>query len=194
MELRAVSNTTHAPASELSASQAAIEMSASVSVHVTFPTSSMNVTFACRGCGNGVRRDVVPGQPLVCTHCGQQTMPPAQATDGRRLTRCLVCPSTDLFVRKDFPQRLGVALVAVGVVGSSIAWAYSQIYLTYAILFATAIIDVILYWLVPNALMCYRCHAEYRQVDGLETHAAFDLETHERDRQQAARLGQQSGA
>ena len=39
---------------------------------------------------------------------------PAGAIEDSRLSRCLVCPSVDLFVRKDFPQRLGVGLVAVG--------------------------------------------------------------------------------
>jgi monovalent cation:H+ antiporter-2, CPA2 family len=37
----------------------------------------------------------------------------AACRDGR-LTRCIVCPSVDLFVRKDFPQRVGVGLVAIG--------------------------------------------------------------------------------
>jgi DNA-directed RNA polymerase subunit RPC12/RpoP len=149
----------------------------------------MNITYACRQCDRGVRQDVLAGEPLVCPHCGEKTLPPATATDGAHIARCLVCPSTDLYARKDFPQRVGVGLVILGIVGSSIAWGYSRIYLTYGILFGFALLDLLLYWIVPNALMCYRCHAEYRQVEGLETHAAFDLETHERYRQQAARLG-----
>ena len=102
---------------------------------------------------------------------------------GARLSRCLVCPSVDLFVRKDFPQRLGVGLVLLGVVGSSISWGYGWTITTFAILFATALLDVVLYMIVPNALMCYRCGAQYRQVVGLDQHAAFDLEVHERHRQ-----------
>jgi thymidylate kinase len=94
-------------------------------------------------------------------------------------------------VRKDFPQRVGVALVALGVVGSSIAWAYSLLVPTFAILFATALADVVLYLIVPDELMCYRCAAEYRMAEGLERHGAFNLETHERYRQQAARLGRE---
>ncbi len=109
------------------------------------------------------------------------------------MSRCLVCPSTDLFVRKDFPQRLGVGIVIVGIVGSSIAWGYTYTIATFAILFATALIDVVLYLVVPDALMCYRCGAMYRGVDGMEGHGAFNLETHERYRQQAARMAQRSG-
>jgi hypothetical protein len=100
----------------------------------------------------------------------------------------LVCPSVDLFVRKDFPQRLGVALVVVGIVASSIAWGFGRPLETFAILFATALADVVLYLVVPDALMCYRCGAEYRSVPGQERHGAFNLETHERHRQQVARM------
>jgi hypothetical protein len=125
---------------------------------------------------------------LRCASCRQEIALPPDAFDGDELRRCLVCPSTDLFVRKDFPQRLGVAIVVVGIVGSSIAWGYTYTIATFAILFATALADVVLYLLVPDALMCYRCGAMYRSVPGMGRHGAFNLETHERYRQQSARM------
>lgn len=124
---------------------------------------------------------------MLCPHCQQAIGFPPGAFDGETLTRCLVCPSTDLFVRKDFPQRLGVGLVALGIVGSSIAWGYGLPVMTFAILVGTALADVALYLIVPDALMCYRCSAQYRSVPGQERHGAFSLETHERHRQQLAR-------
>ncbi len=95
-------------------------------------------------------------------------------------------------MRKDFPQRLGVAVVVLGILASSIAWGYTWVIATFAILFATALVDVVLYLIVPDALMCYRCGAQYRLADGLARHGAFNLETHERYRQQAARMLGQS--
>ena len=92
-------------------------------------------------------------------------------------------------MRKDFPQRLGVLLVVIGVVGSSIAWYFGRIYWTFGILFATALADVLLYLLVGDALMCYRCGAQYRGAEDMESHGGFDLETHEKYRQLAARMG-----
>jgi hypothetical protein len=149
----------------------------------------MNVTFSCPTCQRAARLEVEPGaRQLECPHCQQAIGIPTDAFDGPALTRCLVCPSTDLFVRKDFPQRLGVALVAIGIIGSSIAWGYGWLIVTFAILFATALVDVVLYLVVPNALMCYRCNAQYRSVEGLDRHGAFNLETHERHRQQVARM------
>ncbi|NIP84918.1 MAG: hypothetical protein GTO03_04925 [Planctomycetales bacterium] len=103
------------------------------------------------------------------------------------LNYCLVCRSQDLFVRKDFPQRLGVGIVIVGFLCSAWAWHAYQITLAFGILFATAGIDVLLYLLVGEALECYRCHAHYRGVTPGERQGAFDLETHERYRQMAAR-------
>ncbi len=104
------------------------------------------------------------------------------------MQRCLVCPSTDLFVRKDFPQRVGVLIVTVGIIGSSIAWYHADLLWTFGILFATALIDVLLYTFVGDALMCYRCQAQYRGVAEMDAHGMFDLETHERHRQLTARL------
>jgi hypothetical protein len=153
----------------------------------------MNVTYACSRCEQLTRNDVATETAtLNCTHCGQSVRVPTDAWDGGQLQRCLVCPSTELFVRKDFPQRLGVALVAIGIIGSSVAWAYTFVVLTFAILFATALADVVLYLIVPDALMCYRCGAQYRPATGIDRHGAFNLETHERHRQQKARMIGQS--
>ncbi|MBA3481322.1 MAG: hypothetical protein H0T51_05860 [Pirellulales bacterium] len=150
----------------------------------------MHVTYACQSCDAAVRRDFDESTTaLECPHCRQQITLPAGAVEGRRVRRCLVCPSHDLYVRKDFPQRLGVLLVVVGIIGSSIAWYYASLGWTFGILFATALADLLLFTLVGNALMCYRCGAQYRGVAEMESHGQFNLETHEKYRQLAARMG-----
>ena len=97
-------------------------------------------------------------------------------------------PEPRLYARKDFPQRLGVALVVLGFVGSSIAWANYHVLWTFAILFVTALVDLLLYIVMGESLTCYRCSAQYRGFEEIERHGGFDLETHERYRQMAARL------
>ena len=104
-----------------------------------------------------------------------------------RLNRCLVCPSTELFVRKNFPQRLGIAIVVVGLAMSCVAWGYRDLFWTFGILFSTALLDVILFFVVPDCLTCYRCGARYTGTDGMSEFGNFNLETHEKYRQQAAR-------
>ena len=150
----------------------------------------MNATFSCPACQAGVRQQFdASTAALRCPACSQEIKAPPGAVEGRRVTRCLVCPSTDLFVRKDFPQRVGVLIVAVGIVGSSIAWYYANLAWTFGILFATALADLALFALVGNALMCYRCGALYRGAEEMDAHGQFNLETHEKYRQLAARMG-----
>ena len=153
----------------------------------------MQVTFRCPSCDQTVTAAVEPTARAVRCDCSAAIEIPEGATSGRGLSRCLVCPSSELFVRKDFSQSLGVTIVIVGFVISSIFWYYRMPLWTYGVLFATALIDVVLYLTVGNVLQCYRCHAQYRGVPGLDEHEPFDLETHEKHRQQAARLAQSSG-
>ena len=154
----------------------------------------MNITFRCPHCQETARVEfhAAPSE-LVCPHC-QTSWPAAAGIDAEgQVTHCLVCPSRELFVRKDFSQPAGVTIVVVGFVVSSVFWYYRMPLWTYGVLFATALIDVILYATVGNLLQCYRCQAQYRGVPGLEEHGPFDLETHEKHRQQKIRL-KQSGA
>ena len=153
------------------------------------PTKNVNITYACPACHEGVRCQFDADTPeLECPHCHGKIALADDAVQDNRVHRCLVCPSTDLYIRKDFPQRLGAALVGVGILGSTIAWNYSDLLWTFGILFATALIDVVLYMLVGDALMCYRCFAQYRGVAEMDSHGQFDLETHEKHRQMVARM------
>ena len=149
----------------------------------------MNVTYNCPACSQTVRSRVLADfGHIACPHCQQQIKIPPDAVAGQQIRRCLVCPSTELYARKDFPQRLGVALVIAGFIGSSIAWANYQVLWSFAILFGTALVDLVLYLVMGESLTCYRCHAQYRGFEEIERHGGFDLETHERYRQMAARL------
>ncbi len=148
----------------------------------------MQVTFRCPNCDATSRSALtLDGKPVVCSQC-EAELGVAEAGEDGSLKRCVACPSTELYVRKDFSQQIGVTIVVIGFVLSSVAWYYRQPMLTYGILFATALIDVVLYVVVGNMLQCYRCHAQYRGLESLEGHSPFSLETHERYRQQEIRL------
>jgi hypothetical protein len=151
----------------------------------------MHVTFRCPTCEQTTRASLHE-QALTCARC-QAAIRGAEATarevEQGRVTRCLVCPCEELFVRKDFPQRLGLLIIVLGFVASSIALALHQSVLSLVILIGTALVDAALYMLMGNVLTCYRCHAEYRNVAEGE-HPTFSLEIHERYRQQAARMAE----
>jgi len=152
----------------------------------------MNVAFRCPQCDQTSSADLTPEmRELACPSCAAKwPVPAGSVTD--TVSQCFICPSTELFVRKDFSQSLGVAIVVAGVVASSAFWAWHMPYWTYGVLFTTALIDVVLYLLVGNVLQCYRCHAQYRDVPALSQHGGFDLETHEKYRQQRLRLAEQA--
>ena len=150
----------------------------------------MLIRFVCPRCEQPAEVHLV-GSTLTCPHCQLVVQTPSDAWDKGRLRRCLVCPSTDLFVRKDFPQRLGVTIVVIGFAASCVTWFNYWVGATFAVLFATALADFVLYMVVGDSLVCYRCHAEYRKLPEQQGYEAFDLETHERYRQQAARLAEQ---
>jgi len=163
----------------------------------------INVTFRCPHCEQTVKASLAPAMTsLECPWChATANVPegavylgdPGQAGSASvQVQRCLVCPSRDLFVRKDFPQRLGIAIVVAGFVGFLLANYFYLKYLAFGFLFATALIDVFLYFWVGEALVCYRCGAHYRGVQDLGDHTGFQLETHERYRQMAARLAEQA--
>ena len=151
----------------------------------------MNVTYRCPQC-EGTSRSPIDEQnhSVTCQLCGIRINSPADAVGAEGVERCVVCPSTELFVRKDFSQRLGVGIIVLGFVASSIALAWHHSVLSLAILIGTALLDAVLFLITGNVLSCYRCHSEYRDVPGVDRHPAFSLQVHERHRQQAARLAE----
>jgi len=152
----------------------------------------MNVTFRCPHCDQTAVVDFdQQAQQLECPACRAAWPIAAGTVTQSKLARCMICPSAELYARKDFSQSVGVAIVVAGAVISSVFWAWRMPFWTYGVLFATALIDIVLYLTVGNVLQCYRCQAQYRGVPGLEEHGGFDLETHEKHRQQRIRLGQQ---
>jgi hypothetical protein len=104
--------------------------------------------------------------------------------------RCLVCGCGDLWRQKDFDKRLGVLIVGLGILLSTIATWYVMPGVAMIVLMVFGLADWILYAILPDRLVCYRCHAQYRHVPTLAAATAFDLELNERYRQEAIRLKQ----
>lgn len=127
---------------------------------------------------------------LACRHCGWNR--PIAATDihADAPTRCLACGCEDLWRQKDFPPLLGVTIVGLGIVLSTIATAWMRPLWAIGILMAFALADMLLFLIMRDALVCYRCHARFRHVTVTDQHPKFNLEVNERYRQEALRLTQ----
>ena len=149
----------------------------------------MNISFSCQRCEETSHIEVDDNATAIgCPFCDHKIQIPLGAIQDGRIKRCVMCPSKELYIRKNFPQQLGVTIVAIGFALSCIPWYFHNWYGTFAILFTTAIIDLVLYLMMGNVLQCYRCHAIYRGLTGLDHYEPFDLEIHERHRQELARL------
>src|SRR5690606_3621511 len=97
-----------------------------------------------------------------------------------RVTRCAACSGREFFIRKDFPQKLGLALVvAFGLIATAF-YAYERVGLAFATLAALVVIDAGIYLFVGRVTVCYRCRAEYRGVAYNPDHKGFDLATSEK--------------
>jgi hypothetical protein len=123
----------------------------------------MELTFQCAGCGavNHVR-SLETAEQASCSRCGVSRPLHADAIEGGRLVACPSCATTDLYVQKDFPQGLGLFIVVVGFVISTVFWYLRWPWLTYLILIASALVDLVLYYKVPDVTICYRCLSQIR--------------------------------
>lgn len=127
---------------------------------------------------------------ITCPHCGASHALPVGAFAGDTPTRCLGCGNADLWRQKDFPQSLGLLMVALGAIFSSIAWAYHYPVLALTILGSFGLLDMLLFWVMPDVLVCYRCRARHRVQGPTEEFGTYDHEVGERYRQERLRLEQ----
>ena len=84
-----------------------------------------------------------------------------------------------MFIRKDFPQGLGLAVVLIAGLGS-IYFLRTNFMLAYSILGAAALVDFVIYLVVGRVTTCYACRAEYRKCHLNPAHEGFDLATSEK--------------
>lgn len=149
----------------------------------------MQVTFNCPACQQVRRAGVAAGvTAITCDGCHWSRLLRADDLQTAAPQKCLVCGCNDLWRQKDFPQRVGLAMVALGAILSTIAWAYHLPGTALGILLGFALIDLLLFTFMKDVLVCYRCAARYRDVSFRDDHPRFNLETAERYRQETARL------
>ncbi|HVT89884.1 MAG TPA: hypothetical protein VHD56_13605 [Tepidisphaeraceae bacterium] len=98
------------------------------------------------------------------------------------LETCPKCGCRDLFIRKNFPQRIGLAIVALAGSIFIVLAAWRQTFWIGAmVLLGAAIIDAVLYAFVPKITVCYRCRAEFHGPIN-PVHHGFELAVGEKYR------------
>jgi hypothetical protein len=97
-------------------------------------------------------------------------------TPSEPLHACPACGCKDLFVRKDFPQKIGLAVVVLAA-GSFLVLAANPrtFYIGVWILVAAAAVDAVMYFFVGKVTVCYKCRGEFRDAPLNPEHEAFEL-------------------
>jgi DNA-directed RNA polymerase subunit RPC12/RpoP len=145
----------------------------------------VKVVFACPSCGEHASALVDQSSDWQCPACEHRMHLNAAES---KLPTCCVCGNHELYKRKDFPHGLGTAILGVALVLSIITyWAYEK-WWTWLLLIGSAIIDGVMYLIVGDVLVCYRCEAHFRGFTPTDAHQPFEIEMGERYRQEKIRL------
>lgn len=109
--------------------------------------------------------------PLACAKCGESTPARPEAFRPRgeaaRIAACPACGCPDLYRQRDFNRKLGFAIVLLG--GILAPWT------RYTSILGCLLIDVIIYRLTRDVVLCYHCHAAMRGFPGESEIGEYDL-------------------
>lgn len=145
--------------------------------------SNLEVTLTCIECGSGIHvhptKDAENAQCDVC-----QTLNPVKFDDNHLkgiVKDCPKCARKDFFKQKDFNRKIGVGLFVLGAISVPVfilleigfPWIYS-------VFFLMVILDIVLYFVLPLVVVCYKCQTIFRGVANLEEIHGFDHEMNDR--------------
>ena len=88
---------------------------------------------------------------------------------------CAVCECPTVYVQKDFNRTLGMTIFIVGAVISLILYGFNHVWAAFAVLLGCAAIDGLLYKVLPDVTICYKCYAQYRRFTPNPANQPFEL-------------------
>ncbi len=142
-----------------------------------------SVHFLCPRCDARQTRESREA-PRACHRCGEWNAvaaPPASSI----IDRCAACGHDQLYFQKDFNRTTGIALVVIGSI--FVPWTYGLS------LLGVTILDYVVWRLVKDVIVCYRCQAVHRGYPPNPALKPFDLVTHDRHVYGAAPPGAEEG-
>lgn len=150
----------------------------------------MELTYECPRCETTGRAEAIERSAAIECRCGSSRGLHGEAFGPEGLASCPWCATEDLYIQKDFPHGLGLAIVLAGFAVSTVFWYFYMPAWALGVLLATAALDLLLYYLVPDVTICYRCLGQFR---GAGTNPGgrfgpFDLAVGERYRQERMRV------
>ncbi len=150
----------------------------------------MELTFECPKCESVSRvKDIELVSQVPCP-CGFERELNKISIQNGKIKACPWCSTEDLYIQKDFPHSLGMFIIVFGFLLSTGFYYYYMPVAALAVLLATAALDLLLYYIVPDVTICYRCLCQFRGagVNPEGRFAPFDLAIGERYRQERLRI------
>lgn len=142
-----------------------------------------SVNFLCSKCEKRLSRE--SGEPQrACEHCGIDA-PVAAPPPDSIIRSCAACGHDQLYFQKDFNRATGIALVVVGAIFVPVTYGLS--------LLGVTVLDYVVWRLVKDVIVCYRCQAVHRGYPANPALKPFDLITHDRHVYGAAPPGAEEG-
>lgn len=137
----------------------------------------MIITFRCPKCAVELSFDDLSRSDSPCPKCGHAI--PIHATAAMReqnkADRCALCDCPHVYVQKDFNRAFGVSLFVLAAIVSCWLYFYNKVWQAFAVLIGAAAVDYLLYRTLPDVIICYRCHSQYRDFAPDTAYAAFEL-------------------
>lgn len=139
--------------------------------------ADVKISFLCPHCKRELDFEDLSQDEAPCPLCAQPVR--LRITERMRtanvVDRCVICDCNKVYVQKDFNRTIGVGIFAAGallfllcawknrLVEGTLVWA------------AFVVADGLLYKLLPDVTICYKCHTQYRQFADNPDNQAFEL-------------------
>jgi hypothetical protein len=140
------------------------------------------VEFRCAECDRHNALELEETSHVVCENCKKDYGDVNSFSSEQAVSKCAICGCRDLFLQKDFNRKVGITIVIIGAILAPFTKLIS--------LFVCALIDLILYRVLPMITVCYRCHAIYRGFPNNLNHEGFNLGINDRYRSMENKQGQ----
>ncbi|MFQ5700239.1 MAG: hypothetical protein ACE5HU_00155 [Acidobacteriota bacterium] len=132
----------------------------------------MRIRYFCPTCGDANTLPVPAASGQVqCRNCSARLalQRPDQPRAGEPVSACTVCGNDGLFIQKQFNQKAGCLIVGLG--AALVPWTYG---LSLAV---CALVDFLLYRVLPLTTVCYVCDTRYLDTPVNPDHKPYDLLT-----------------
>jgi len=135
------------------------------------------ISFRCPHCKRALEFDDLTQHDSPCPLCGEVVH--LRISDRMRrdnvVDRCALCDCHKVYVQKDFNRTLGVLIFVAGATVSLVLYGFHLVWQAFAVLLGCALADALLYKLLTDVTICYKCYAQYRQFSPNPGNQPFEL-------------------